>query len=578
MSTRGIVPAGRGTPPVFPRHSAAGTILNCVPPRLGTAESEAAMKKKLLPLLLTLLLALSLLPTAAFADGVDYIGSTAASSTCTSYTPINTDVTYTTADVCTTWSDGWYVLENDVTITGATKEIPLLGNGTTRDTISGSTTGAVQVSGNVHLILKDDCTLTINGTLVINSGASLTIYGQSGQSGALTVNGAYYDGTNNNNNSVSGYAGILNHGTLTVNGGVVTANGGNNTNMPQNSAAHSSGIRGGTITLNHGTLNACGGDVNITKDNGNCIGQSFGVYGVYDGATLTVNGGTLKAEASDVAGDSRGIQTKIFALNAGTVTATGGSSGGSYSYGLNSETITISGGSLAATAKEAVVASIGILCNMEGTFTVTGSPTITATGSTASGIGRTPFNSSAGITSNKNIDLSDMTGGSLTARTTGTAPADANLRDRVKSIYLFSSGSFTPPACSVSAEITDPVNPSNDPSAATETLALTWAPVPTADPVTPTTAFWWRNTANGYFTKVDAATIANFDVGTFRSTTYAELTFTEQQTAPTHYYYAPTGEEEKIEAPKTFDPGVATYAALSLLSLTGTALTLKKRP
>ena len=42
------------------------------------------------------------------------------------------------------------------------------------------------------------------------------------------------------------------------------------------------------------------------------------------------------------------------------------------------------------------------------------------------------------------------------------------------------------------------------------------------------------------------------------------------------YYYAPPA-EQPIEAPKTADPGVALYAALSLLSLTGLACASKKR-
>ena len=42
------------------------------------------------------------------------------------------------------------------------------------------------------------------------------------------------------------------------------------------------------------------------------------------------------------------------------------------------------------------------------------------------------------------------------------------------------------------------------------------------------------------------------------------------------YYYAPTA-EQPIQAPKTADPGVALYAALSLLSLTGLTCTAKKR-
>ena len=43
-----------------------------------------------------------------------------------------------------------------------------------------------------------------------------------------------------------------------------------------------------------------------------------------------------------------------------------------------------------------------------------------------------------------------------------------------------------------------------------------------------------------------------------------------------YYYYAPPA-EQPIEAPKTADPGVALYAALSLLSLTGLTCTAKKR-
>ena len=42
------------------------------------------------------------------------------------------------------------------------------------------------------------------------------------------------------------------------------------------------------------------------------------------------------------------------------------------------------------------------------------------------------------------------------------------------------------------------------------------------------------------------------------------------------YYYAPPA-EQPIETPKTADPGVALYAALSLLSLTGLTCTAKKR-
>ena len=59
----------------------------------------------------------------------------------------------------------------------------------------------------------------------------------------------------------------------------------------------------------------------------------------------------------------------------------------------------------------------------------------------------------------------------------------------------------------------------------------------------------------------------------------APLTLTakwEEKPQTGGYYYAPPA-EQPIEAPKTADPGVALYAALSLLSLTGLTCITKKR-
>ena len=51
----------------------------------------------------------------------------------------------------------------------------------------------------------------------------------------------------------------------------------------------------------------------------------------------------------------------------------------------------------------------------------------------------------------------------------------------------------------------------------------------------------------------------------------------QQPTGSGSYYYAPSAAEDKKDSPKTADPGVALYAALSLLSLTGLTCTARKK-
>lgn len=73
----------------------------------------------------------------------------------------------------TKWGDdgnnGWYVVNRDVAISGR-----------------------IEVSGNVHLILADECSLTASQGINVAESNSLTIYAQSvGEGmGALTANGA----------------------------------------------------------------------------------------------------------------------------------------------------------------------------------------------------------------------------------------------------------------------------------------------------------------------------------------------------------------------------------------------------
>ena len=90
-----------------------------------------------------------------------------------------------------------------------------------------------------------------------------------------------------------------------------------------------------------------------------------------------------------------------------------------------------------------------------------------------------------------------------------------------------------------------------------------------ADPTKPNLVFqYW------YEAETDGSAAWNFSTPVTRPLHL--LAKWEEKPQTGGYYYAPPA-EQPIEAPKTADPGVALYAALSLLSLTGLTCTAKKR-
>ena len=201
------------------------------------------MKKRILSILLCCVMLVGLLPTVALAEsGVSYLDETGTSQTCASATEV------TSSD--TGWTTGWYVVQGTVEI--------------------GS---RVTVSGDVHLILTDGCTLTVNGGIQVQDNSTestpntnaLTIYGQTqpvldadgnvtNNVGKLIATGAERDYNavigGNGGNSYGGSC-----GTIIINGGTVTATstgygaaiGGGNGDT---------GGSGGTITINGGNINA----------------------------------------------------------------------------------------------------------------------------------------------------------------------------------------------------------------------------------------------------------------------------------------------------------------------------------
>lgn len=256
----------------------------------------------------------------------DENGTNWTTATCTDAAEVtNADTAWGTSA-----SDTWYVVNGTMTIGSSSSKI------------------RISVSGNVHLILTDGCSLTINGGIEVADGNSLTIYGQTGDTGSLLIqnvdNGKAGIGSASNtkcgsitinggkvNVAESGYngAGIGSgsqgdSGTITINGGIVTATG----------YGYSAGIgggerrSGGTITINGGTVTATGG-----KSGGAGIGG--GEWG--DGGTITINGGTITATGGNSGGagiggggysSGTGGSGGIITISGGTVTATGGSSGG----------------------------------------------------------------------------------------------------------------------------------------------------------------------------------------------------------------------------------------------------------
>ena len=211
---------------------------------------------------------------------------------------------YTTLDKnVAEWTNGWYVLKNNVTYGGK-----------------------VEVKGNnVNLILCDGATMTVSKGILIREGYTLTIWAQENGTGKLIAKG--------NNKSGSESAGIgsspecggywagsayctYNAGDITINGGVIQATGG----------YHCAGI-GGSVLRSSGTITINGGNVTATGGEGGA-----GINGGYgESATVTViNGGTVTAtggsNGAGIGGGENGNGGTI-TINDGIVTATGGLNG-----------------------------------------------------------------------------------------------------------------------------------------------------------------------------------------------------------------------------------------------------------
>ena len=302
------------------------------------------MKRKLLSILLTLCLALSLLPTAALADGED--------------TPAPAEVPAAAgivlpeaADGVITLDNGAYVMSGDTT---ATIKVPN-GKNATLD-LNGKT--LTNKTGEHTIIVENGATLTITGNGIVDnvSHGKAAVYNEgtvtlAGGTFKRSVEKGTYSPYSGNGNS---WYTIANYGTMEINTGVTVENAGGYSSMIRNGSDRvtancyltikGGNFAGGINTVKNdrfGVLTINGGNFSNTAQyvimNWNKAEITAGTFQTLDTASavlftsaydsdantvgnLTISGGEFK-RASDT---QEMIVDHYDASNSGTATVTGG--------------------------------------------------------------------------------------------------------------------------------------------------------------------------------------------------------------------------------------------------------------
>ncbi|MCQ2342871.1 MAG: hypothetical protein MJZ75_05215 [Paludibacteraceae bacterium] len=207
-------------------------------------------------------------------NGVKYIDANGQEQTANNVTEI------TKSSATVTWNAGWYV------VTGTDVQL---------------SKGAV-CNGAVHIILADGAKLTAKGDgneaaiQVSGDGNSLTIYGQTAQSGQLIANGG--PASAGIGGGQGGYG-----SNITINGGVVSATGGNG------GAGIGGGLRGtgSNITINGGVVTANGGE------SAACIGGGFNGSGsnIKVATTLLVKADNSNPPTTMITNDGSDLANKL---------------------------------------------------------------------------------------------------------------------------------------------------------------------------------------------------------------------------------------------------------------------------
>ena len=206
----------------------------------------------------------------------------------------------------TALSDGWYVVQDEVTIAER-----------------------IEIDGDVNLILADGAKLNASQGVHVTGNNSLTVYGQAEGSGELLAD------TSSNFAAIGGDSGEAN-GTVTIHGGTVTANG-------QYMAAGIGGGNGG----DGGIVTIYGGTVTATSLYN---GAGIGGGNMCSGGQITIYGGTVtglgKVYGAGIGGGYFGSSGSIVIYD-GVVTGTNESNGAGIGGGSwGGADVTIYGGTV----------------------------------------------------------------------------------------------------------------------------------------------------------------------------------------------------------------------------------------
>ena len=187
--------------------------------------------------------------------------------------PMDETIKVTSSTEAVTWSAGTYLVDEDVSITGK-----------------------ITLTGDVNLIIKDGCTLSVGNQIYNSSYKNLHIYGQSSMNGELDVNHNYH--------AISGLGSLDIHSckvTATTSGnncgGVYDVN---SVNVYGGSLSAQSTYNGcGLQFFSDKSLNIYGGEVSAFGKNNN--DNSYGICNGSISGTAQVNiyGGKLHAECAD---------------------------------------------------------------------------------------------------------------------------------------------------------------------------------------------------------------------------------------------------------------------------------------